>query len=200
MRVAFLGKCGAGKSSLINALFGLNLRTGSYQATTLSLQRVQASLINPGDGSSIGIEIVDTPGFAESQETKDEYLEAYAGLLPTIDHLVWVVQSHPRTFRPDQEALLDLTPAIHSSLTMTVALTRADTIGPNNWDHHAGQPSAEQLQALTEQADNVLSKLMPYAPWLTRHDIVPCSTTKGYGLSAVSERIWDALVARQGTG
>lgn len=190
MRVAFLGKCGAGKSSLINGLFGLSFTTGRYQATTRKIQRAHVFLADPDGGEAWEIEVVDTPGFAESQQTDAAHLHMYTELLPTVDHLVWVVATHPRAFRPDQEALIALAPTVREPLAMTVALTRADTIGPNNWDHETERPSPQQLQSLAEQARNVLEKLVPYAPRLTLSDIVPCSSIQRYALDIITERIW----------
>jgi len=138
-------------------------------------------------------EIVDTPGFAESRETEEKYRELYRSLLPTADHLVWAVQSHPRVFRPDQEALIALAVGLLERVRTTVALTRADSIGPGDWDRLAGCPSSGQLLSLNEQTENVLGKLSPYLPSLTREDIVPCSPTTGYGLDALIDRIASAL-------
>lgn len=190
MRVTFLGKCGAGKSSIVNALFGLEFETGGFKATTLGLQRRTARL----PGLDEPIEVVDTPGYAESRETEALYREMYRTLLPTVDHIVWVVSAHPRVFRPDQEALADLAGAIGST-GITVVLTKADTIGPNDWDAVAGQPSPGQLVSLREQAGNVLGKFGPYAPALTIEDIVWCATPTGYGLDLVIDHIRAALTA-----
>lgn len=198
MRVAFLGKCGAGKTSLINALFGLDPETGRYEATTMCLQHVSTTLRTPG-GEAVPVEIVDTPGFAESRQTEEKYWNLYNALLPTADHLVWVVAAHPRVFRPDQEALRALADTIDARTGVTVAMTRADTIGPGGWNHTAGLPSPGQLVALTEQVGNVLGKLAPYLPMLTEDDIVPCSTTERYALDTITEHIRAGLTAARAT-
>lgn len=198
MRVAFLGKCGAGKSSLINSLFHLNLDTGRFEATTLDLQHVNVHLPT-GHGEALPVEIVDTPGFAESQDTEEAYRRLYSALLPTVDHLVWVVAAHPRAFRPDQEALQTLAHTISPRTGVTVVITRADTIGPGGWDHAARRPSEGQRIALREQVGNVLGKLVPYLPRLTEDDIVPCSTTQHYALDSVTEHIRLGLLAAQAT-
>lgn len=189
-RITFLGKCGSGKSSLFNALFGLDFDTGAYAATTLTLQRRAVRI----PGVPEPVEVVDTPGFAESRESEPHYRELYRSLLPTVDHIVWVLTCHPRVFRPDQEALIALADSIGSA-GMTVVLTKADTIGPNDWDDVAGRPSAGQLVSLREQADNVLAKLGPYVPALTLDSIVWCATPTGWGLDVVTEHLRAALVA-----
>ncbi|MFF3686837.1 GTPase [Streptomyces sp. NPDC002187] len=198
MRVAFLGKCGAGKTSLINSLFHLDLDTGRFEATTLDLQYVDVHLPT-GHGEAAPIEIVDTPGFAESQDTEEAYRRIYSALLPTVDHLVWVVAAHPRAFRPDQEALKALAHTIGPRTGVTVVITRADTIGPGGWDSTAHRPSEGQCVALREQVGNVLGKLAPYLPRLTEDDIVPCSTTQHYALDSVTEHIRLGLLAAKAT-
>jgi len=192
-RIAFLGKTGSGKSSLVNALFGLDFPTGNTCATTLDLQSAEVVLRGLRGGPELYAQIVDTPGFAESQQTEANYRRLYSELLPSVDHVVWVVQSHPRVFRPDQEALIAVRDNFSASISLTVALTRADSIGPNNWDDIAGRPSAEQQESLRLQQENVFGKLAPYAPRLRRADIVPCAAPRGYGLSAIAEHIYDAL-------
>ncbi|MFF3765128.1 GTPase [Streptomyces sp. NPDC001922] len=198
MRIAFLGKCGAGKSSLINALFGLDLETGRFQATTLDLHHVPAVLRTTGHGA-LPVDVVDTPGYAESQETEEAYRELYTALLPRLDHAVWVVQAHPRAFRPDQEALRALAHTLGPHTGVTVAITRADTIGPGDWDHAARRPSPGQRVALTQQVGNVYGKLAPYLPALTEGDIIPCSTTEQYGLDTLTEHIRVGLMAASTT-
>ncbi|MFC9329589.1 GTPase family protein [Kitasatospora sp. NPDC057015] len=185
VRVAFLGKTGAGKSSLLNALFGLDLPTGNTSAVTMELHRVRVRLPDPDGGPDLPLEVVDTPGFAESRETEERYRRMFGELLPEVDHVVWVVQSHPRVFRPDQEALIALGD-LSARLPLTVALTRADTIGPGDWDTAANQPSPGQRTTLAEQSENVLGKLAPYAPTLRREAVVPCAPTRGYGLDALA--------------
>ncbi|MER5971263.1 GTPase [Streptomyces sp. NPDC002055] len=198
MRIAFLGKCGAGKSSLINALFGLDLETGRFQATTLDLHHVPAVLRTAGHGA-LPVDVVDTPGYAESQETEEAYRDLYTALLPRLDHAVWVVQAHPRAFRPDQEALRALAHTLGPHTGVTVAITRADTIGPGDWDHAARRPSPGQRLALTQQVGNVYGKLAPYLPALTEGDIIPCSTTEQYGLDTLTEHIRVGLMAASTT-
>ncbi|MET7421167.1 GTPase [Dactylosporangium sp. NPDC005555] len=195
MRVAFLGKCGSGKTSLVNALFGLDFKTGGYAATTLDLQREIVRI----PGMPEPVEVVDTPGFAESVETEQQYRALYQSLLPTVDHIVWVTSCHPRVFRPDQEALVDLADAIGAT-GMTVVLTKADTIGPNDWDEAAGRPSPGQLVSLREQAGNVFAKFAPYSTALGIESIVWCATPTGWGLDVITEHIRAALTAAPAKG
>ncbi|OLT18195.1 hypothetical protein BJF78_12210 [Pseudonocardia sp. CNS-139] len=197
MRIGFLGKTGAGKTSLVNALFGLEFRTGNYQATTMALQRSTVTLTV--SGRRVPVQVVDTPGLAESVETEPGYRRLYADLLPDLDHVVWVVAAHPRTFRADQEALIALRPAFPAGVAVTVALTRADTIGPNDWDVANGRPSPGQRESLDQQVANVLAKFGPYVASLRPADIVPCAAPRGYGLDHLIARIGAALQAPERT-
>jgi predicted GTPase len=200
MRIGFLGKTGAGKTSLVNALFGLNFRTGNYRATTMAPQRAAVTLTGDGHGVPARIlDIIDTPGLAESIETEPTYRRLYAELLPELDHVVWVVSAHPRTFRVDQEALIALRPAFHQGITTTVALTRADTIGPNDWDVAGNCPSPGQRDSLEQQVANLVAKFAPYLESLRAHDIVPCAAPLGYGLNHLIDRIRAAVPARDRT-
>jgi hypothetical protein len=69
------------------------------------------------------------------------------------------MQSHPRVFRPDQEALIGLADNLPPAIRVTVALTHADSIGPGDWDRETSRPGPGQAQALAEQVANVLGKL-----------------------------------------
>jgi predicted GTPase len=186
--VLFFGKTGAGKTTLINALFGLRLYTDNTQAATRALQRVPVELVYGSADTAISLTVVDVPGFAESQAADDRHRELYADTVPLANHIVWAIQAHPRVFKPDQLALLSLRGLIPTTTRLTVAMTHVDTIGPNDWDKSENRPSPDQAKSIAEQVDNILRKLSAIYP-LTADDVFPCSPTKVYGIDEIRQRV-----------
>jgi predicted GTPase len=185
--ILFLGKTGAGKTSLINALFGLRLYTDNAQAATREVQILSVELDDPAD-PAFRLTVIDVPGFAESEASEEAYQQLYARTVPAANRIVWVVQAHPRVFRPDQLALRGLRPLIPRDTKLTVALTHIDTIGPHDWDWLENRPSSGQAMSIAEQVDNVLGKLAPIYP-LTANDVIPSAPPKGYGIDEIRQRI-----------
>src|SRR4030095_15859318 len=110
-----------------NALFGLKLHTDDATAGTLQVRTVPVT-VGHGWPKVMQLSVVDMPGFAESRKTESRYRKLYARELPKATHVVWVVQAHPRVFRPDEVALYDLTKCIDPTARVTVALTHIDTL------------------------------------------------------------------------
>lgn len=187
IRAVFIGKTGVGKSSLINALFGLHLITDDAAPGTRAVDVNRIEIAGSGPGN-IPVDIVDTPGFSESRETDSRYRRLYAAELPKADHLIWTVQAHPRVFRPDQVALQQLGRYIKPTCAVTVAMTHIDTLGPNDWDDIKNSPSVAQLKAIGELATSLEEKFSEYLG-ISAADIVPCSSTRNFGLDALRLKI-----------
>ncbi|MCV2987852.1 YfjP family GTPase, partial [Escherichia coli] len=79
-----MGKSGAGKSSLCNALFqGEVTPVSDVHAGTREVQRFRLS----GHGHSMVI--TDLPGVGESRDRDAEYEALYRDILPELDLVLW---------------------------------------------------------------------------------------------------------------
>ncbi len=85
-KVGVLGKTGAGKSSLCNALFGMDVAPISdVRSCTRDIQNVFVDI-----GGNKNIILVDVPGVGENKAYDVEYKRLYKTLLPELDILLWV--------------------------------------------------------------------------------------------------------------
>ena len=97
-RVALVGNPNTGKSTLFNALAGLNVRTGNYPGVTIEKKVGHCQLIGV-DGSSIAVDLIDLPGtYSLAPRSPDELVavEVLTGEVrgePEVDLIVCVVNA-----------------------------------------------------------------------------------------------------------
>ncbi len=83
--IGIMGKTGAGKSSLCNALFqGEVTPISNVEACTRDVLRFR---LRNGNHSLM---IVDLPGVGESEQRDEEYTALYRRILPELDLVLWV--------------------------------------------------------------------------------------------------------------
>jgi predicted GTPase len=186
--IIFMGKTGAGKSSLINASFGLSLFTDNAQAATRGVTEAPVHLPASGLHRGRRATVIDTPGFAESLEREPEYIALYREVLPRVTDVVWTVQAHPRVYRPDEVMFAQIGDFIPRSATVLLALTHVDTLAGAAWDTERNSPSAQQRHAIDEVAAELVRILGEFWP-LTRADVVPCASNRHFGLAALTGRL-----------
>ncbi|MDT9041652.1 GTPase, partial [Escherichia coli] len=84
--IGIMGKSGAGKSSLCNALFqGEVTPVSDVHAGTREVRRFRLS----GHGHSMII--TDLPGVGESRDRDAEYEALYRDILPELDLVLWLI-------------------------------------------------------------------------------------------------------------
>ncbi|MBZ8347930.1 50S ribosome-binding GTPase, partial [Escherichia coli] len=92
-----MGKSGAGKSSLCNALFqGEVTPVSDVHAGTREVQRFRLS----GHGHSMVI--TDLPGVGESRDRDAEYEALYRDILPEPDLVLWLIKADDRALSVDE--------------------------------------------------------------------------------------------------
>ncbi len=73
LKVALLGNPNSGKSTLFNALTGLNQQTGNYPGVTVEKHTGEAFLHNPETDETIQVDYLDLPGtYSIYPKTLDE--------------------------------------------------------------------------------------------------------------------------------
>ncbi len=91
-RIAVMGQTAVGKSSLINALFNADLRTGAVRPTTTEPAEVRTEL---GQGRSLTF--VDLPGIGEGRTSDACYLDMYRQEVERSDIVHWLFSAESRS-------------------------------------------------------------------------------------------------------
>lgn len=182
------GKCGAGKSTTLNQLFGLDFTTDDAVACTT----------NPNSRMLLErVRIVDLPGIGESLAADEQYWPFYTKWVPRADHLLWITQADTRAYKRDEIFLMRLKPLFKPTLRLTIGLNRVDCLGVDEgcpgFDGNTKQLSEAQLQHLPVKIQDVFSIFqdaldgcLPFS----HEDIVPYSATSGWGMQRLRQRFF----------
>ncbi|GAK50612.1 hypothetical protein U14_01845 [Candidatus Moduliflexus flocculans] len=192
--ITVFGKTGTGKSTTLNALFGLSCKTDPSVACTIE---PQIAHFEKGHHIEKPIRVVDMPGIGESIDADMQYLPYYEKWIPETHSLVWVTQADTRAYKRDEIFLNHLLPLLHPSLFFTVALNRIDHLGVDegekSFDITTKQPSQAQLQILPEKIDDVyrlFKGVLKTTVLFEKHQIVPYSAVHRWGLDTLKTTIF----------
>ncbi|MEC3905133.1 GTPase, partial [Leclercia adecarboxylata] len=89
--IGIMGKTGAGKSSLCNALFRSTVSAVSH--TTACTREPQRFTLQAGERQ---VTLIDLPGVGESPERDEEYQALYQRLWPELDLVLWLIKADDR--------------------------------------------------------------------------------------------------------
>ena len=134
LTVAIMGQTGVGKSSLLNALFGTNLRVGDIRPTT----KVAEPVTIPG---STGHPLIfwDMPGIGESESADEGYLHMYRHKLAECDIALWAIHADTRSTLFDASALRTILSGATGDerraliAKISFVLTKTDLLTPPAW-------------------------------------------------------------------
>ncbi|MEX2979447.1 GTPase family protein [Serratia fonticola] len=156
--IGIMGKTGAGKSSLCNALFqGEVTPVSDVNACTRDVLRLRLS---SGDHSLI---LVDLPGVGESEQRDREYESLYRRILPELDLILWVIKADDRAFSIDERFYRRVMTDYQQRMLFVV--TQADKIEPcHEWNATSNAPSPHQLVNIEARLNSIRQLFSPHHP------------------------------------
>lgn len=184
--IGIMGKTGAGKSSLCNALFQQPVcLTSDLMACTHEPQRLVLTV------GARSMTLVDLPGVGETPEKDEAYLSMYQQLLAELDLIIWVIRADDRARATDIATHRALLNASADPSRFLFVLSQADRVPPvpdgKEWQV---LPDAEQCLSLAAISSLVAVQLPSSFP------VMPVSAHTGYNLSALVELMVHALPTR----
>lgn len=186
--IGIMGKTGAGKSSLCNALFRSTVSAVSH--TTACTREPQRFTLQAGERQ---VTLIDLPGVGESPERDEEYQALYQRIWPELDLVLWLIKADDRALTPDSDFYFRmLAPGSNGQGKVLFVLTQADKIEPfREWSSFLNQPSERQQKHLDEKQCAVHSLFR-----CPSHPVVTVSAATGWHLPALVEAMFKALPAR----
>ncbi len=189
--IGLMGKTGAGKSSLINALFQSPLSpVSNVSGCTRQAQYFSMTMSNHT------FTFIDLPGVGESLERDKEYHQLYRNLLPELDLIIWVLKADDRAWSSDEQCYRFLTEQCgYQPSRFLFVLNQADKIEPcRQWNELSHQPSPEQAANLELKQQSVITEFKPY------HPVMTVSAVENYQLTELAEQLIQALPAQASSG
>ena len=179
--IAVFGKCGHGKSSLLNALIGEDLfRTSHIEVGTKTAQSVEYRL--SGFARS-RLTILDLPGIGETDGKNDSHFDLYRTMLKTVSSVIYVLRADQRDLAVDQWLFSQIFAKRSRRRRVTVALSQIDKVHPLN--------RARPFSLTSEQRQNVTAKIktVQRALHVAARQIVPVASTESYGVKSLIENV-----------
>jgi uncharacterized protein len=182
--IGIMGKTGAGKSSLCNALFqGEISPVSDVNACTRDVLRFRLR----SNGRSLVI--ADLPGVGESRQRDHEYTALYRRILPEMDLVLWVIKADDRALSVDEHFYHQVMQA-YQGLVLFV-INQADKTEPcHEWDCSKNQPSPAQRETLTTKQQQLRQMFSPH------HPVCVVSARSGWGLENMVETMMRSLPDR----
>lgn len=156
--IGIMGKTGAGKSSLCNALFQSevtpisDISVCTRDVLRFRLRSVHHSLI-----------LVDLPGVSESEQRDKEYESLYRRILPGLDLILWVIKADDRAFSVD-ERFYKRVMTDHQQRTLFI-VNQADKIEPSHeWYVTGNAPSLNQSVNIEAKLESICQLFSPHHP------------------------------------
>ncbi|WP_140186975.1 GTPase family protein [Providencia stuartii] len=189
--IGLMGKTGAGKSSLINALFQSTLSpVNNVSGCTRQAQHFSMTM------GSHAMTFIDLPGIGESLERDREYHSLYHNLLPELDLIIWVLKADDRAWSSDEQCYRFLTEQCgYQPKRFLFVLNQSDKIEPcRQWNELSHQPSPEQSANLELKQQAVVTAFKPHNP------VIAVSVVENYQLTELAEQLIQALPAKASSG
>jgi len=172
--VGIMGKTGAGKSSLCNALFAGEVSPVS-DVTACTREPLRFRL-------QVGkryMTLVDLPGVGESERRDTEYAALYREQLPQLDLVLWLIKSDDRALAVDEHFYRQVIGDAYRHKVLFV-ISQADKVEPTSSDNKL---STEQKQNISRKICQLHELFQPVNP------ICAVSIRLEWGLRVMAERM-----------
>ena len=182
--IGIMGKTGAGKSSLCNALFqGEVTPISNVSACT---RDVLSFRLRNGNHNLM---IVDLPGLGKSEQRDEEYAALYRHILPELDLVLWVIKADDRALSVDEHFYRMVMLAYQHRVLFVV--NQADKAAPcHQWNTTSNTPSHSQQSTIEAKRSAVQQLFLPH------HPVCVISAQTGWGLDAMVETMMHSLPDR----
>lgn len=182
--IGVMGKTGAGKSSLCNALFAGDISPVSD--TSACTREPLRFRIQVGRHSMM---LVDLPGVGESESRDQEYQMLYKRLLPRMDLILWVIKADDRALSVDEHFFREVI-GLHSYKVLFV-VNQVDKLEPSHeWHSLSCTPSSRQKINLSRKLSDIRLLFAPL------HPVCAVSARTAWGLGRLAETMMRSLPAR----
>ena len=172
--IGIMGKTGAGKSSLCNALFAGEISPVSdVVACTREPLRFRLQV-----GERF-MTIVDLPGVGESESRDAEYATLYRQHLPRLDLVLWLIKADDRALSVDEHFYRQVIGKAYRNKVLFV-ISQADKVEPTSSDNKL---STEQKQNISRKICQLHELFQPVNP------ICAVSIRLEWGLRVMADRM-----------
>ncbi|AUW13411.1 GTPase family protein [Klebsiella michiganensis] len=176
--IGIMGKTGAGKSSLCNALFAGEVSPVS-DVTACTREPLRFRL----QAGERNMTIVDLPGVGESSSRDAEYAALYRQQLPRLDLVLWLIKADDRALAVDEHFYRQVIGVAYRQKVLFV-ISQSDKV----------EPTSSHGQLSTAQKQNINRKIcLLHELFQPVHPVCAISVRAKWGLRMMAERMIKCL-------